>query len=184
MKSIRVREIMVSLDDYATVHGEDNFHAAVLALEEARRRFETDQYKNRTVLVYGKDGRIVGKLEHLDLIRALEPEYEKIEALKVESRNGFTPELIDSILKEHSLWQRPLDDLCRKAAQIKVREIMQPPSKGEYIEQDAFLDEAVHKLVMGHHQSLLVTKEGSIVGILRLSDVFIKVSEGVKACRL
>ena len=27
-------------------------------------------------------------------------------------------------------------------------------------------------LVVGHHQSLIVTKEGEIVGILRLTDVF------------
>ena len=90
---------------------------------------------------------------------------------------------INSILKEHNLWQSPLDDLCRKAAKLRVKEFMQAPTEGEYVEEDAFLDEAVHKLVMGHHQSLLVTRGNEIVGILRLSDVFVQISEGTKACQ-
>jgi predicted transcriptional regulator len=49
---------------------------------------------------------------------------------------------------------------------------MYTPSEGEYIEADASLCEAVHMLVMGHHQSLLVTRDKKIVGILRLTDVF------------
>jgi CBS domain-containing protein len=183
MKSIRVRDLVVPFDEYATVHEDENFYAAVLALEEARKRFEKDQYKNRTVLVTGRDGNIVGKLSHLDLIRGLEPEYKKIEELKAASRSGLTPEFIDSILKEHNLWQSPLDDLCRKAAQLRVKEFMQAPTEGEYVEEDAFLDEAVHKLLMGHHQSLLVTRASEIVGILRLSDVFVQISEGTKACQ-
>jgi predicted transcriptional regulator len=49
---------------------------------------------------------------------------------------------------------------------------------------DASLDTAIHLLVMGHHQSLLVTRGKDIVGVLRLSDVFRKVSDGIKACKL
>lgn len=128
MKSMKVKELIVPFDEFATVQEDENLYAAVLALEEVRERFGKDQYKNRTVLVFGKDGNIVGKLSHMDLIRALEPEYEKIEELKAESRTGFSPELVDSILKEHSLWQSPLDDLCRKAAQFKVKAFMQTPT--------------------------------------------------------
>ena len=38
--------------------------------------------------------------------------------------------------------------------------------------EDATLDEAIHLLVMGHQQSLLVKRDKTIVGILRLTDVF------------
>jgi hypothetical protein len=37
---------------------------------------------------------------------------------------------------------------------------------------------------MGPHQSLLVTRQGEIVGILRLTDVYVEVSERIKACEL
>ena len=39
-------------------------------------------------------------------------------------------------------------------------------------------------MIMGHHQSLLVTSGERIVGILRLSDVFKEVSDRIKACKI
>jgi CBS domain containing-hemolysin-like protein len=50
---------------------------------------------------------------------------------------------------------------------------------------DATLDQALHQLVVGRHQSLLVAKEGGeIAGILRLTDVFQEVSQMIKSCNL
>ena len=49
---------------------------------------------------------------------------------------------------------------------------MQTPSEGEYVNEDTSLDTAVHKLLTGHHLSLLVTQKKKIVGILRMPDVF------------
>jgi predicted transcriptional regulator len=39
-------------------------------------------------------------------------------------------------------------------------------------------------LVMGNHQSLLVTREGEIVGILRPTDVFKEVFQTMEARKL
>jgi CBS-domain-containing membrane protein len=62
---------------------------------------------------------------------------------------------------------------------------MYTPTEGEYVSMDATLDQALHQLVVGHHQSLLVTKDGKeIVGILRLTDLFQQISEMIKACNL
>jgi len=38
--------------------------------------------------------------------------------------------------------------------------------------------------VMGHHQSLLVTREGEIVGVLILTDVFKEVFQTMEARKL
>ena len=56
--------------------------------------------------------------------------------------------------------------------------------EGEYIRDDATLEEAVHMLVMGGHHSLLVTKNGEIVGILRLTDVFVAIFDIMKSCEI
>jgi predicted transcriptional regulator len=40
------------------------------------------------------------------------------------------------------------------------------------VSEGGTLDEAIHLLIMGHHQSLLVKRDDQIVGILRLTDVF------------
>ena len=46
------------------------------------------------------------------------------------------------------------------------------------------LGNAIHLFVMGHHQSLLVTRDGLIVGILRLTDVFKEVFQMIKICSI
>ena len=61
---------------------------------------------------------------------------------------------------------------------------MVTPSEGEYISEESSLDEAIHMLVMGNHQSLLVKKGDEITGILRLVDLFHKVAETIKLCEL
>ena len=61
---------------------------------------------------------------------------------------------------------------------------MQAPSAEEFIEHDASLQIAILQLVMGHHLSLLVTKGGQIIGILRLTDVFAAIFHTMKECEI
>ncbi|MGC8719330.1 MAG: CBS domain-containing protein, partial [Thermodesulforhabdaceae bacterium] len=58
------------------------------------------------------------------------------------------------------------------------------PVEGEFVEIDASLNEAIHKFVIGQHQSLLVLDKGEIVGVLRLSDVFMEVAQMIKQCEI
>jgi predicted transcriptional regulator len=83
------------------------------------------------------------------------------------------------------LWQKPLADICEKAASIKVEDFMYSPRQGEFVRENANLGEAIHQLVMGSHHSLIVVNdEEKIVGVLRLTDVFEKLSQTIKACGL
>ena len=59
---------------------------------------------------------------------------------------------------------------------------MASPLEGEIIDQDASLNQGIHQLILGHHQSLLVASKGEVVGILRLADVFMEVARRMKAC--
>jgi CBS domain containing-hemolysin-like protein len=59
---------------------------------------------------------------------------------------------------------------------------MRPLADGEHIEAEATLDEAIHQLVVGGYQSLLVRRGVDIVGLLRLTDVFAAVSDTIKSC--
>jgi CBS domain-containing protein len=183
MKNRKVKDLMVPLEEYATVSEDSSLFEAVLALEEAQDRFGKDRYKHRAILVYDKNGKVVGKLSQLDVIKGLEAGYKRLE-LKGISHSGFSPDFIKSLIKQHGLWSKPLEEICTKAADIKVRDVMYTPTEGEYVREDATLDEAIHQLVMGKHQSLLVTSQNRIVGILRLTDVFMEVCGLVKACRV
>jgi CBS domain containing-hemolysin-like protein len=90
---------------------------------------------------------------------------------------------MDSMFREHHLWDDSLDDICEKASKIIVKNIMYTLTEGEYVKDDASLEEAIHQLVMGRHQSLLVTSGKDIVGILRLTDVFREIANRISACQ-
>jgi len=185
MKTRKVKDLMVPLAEYATVSEDANVYAAVLALEEAQKKFRQDAYKHRAILVLSKEGHVVGKLSQLDVIKGLEAGYKKMGDFKGISHTGFSTEFIKSMVDKYDLWQKPLEDICRRAPHIKVRDVMYTPTEGEYVPQEATLDQAIHQLVVGHHQSLLVTKDGrEILGILRLTDVFQEVCGMIKACYL
>ncbi len=85
-------------------------------------------------------------------------------------------------MKEYSLWNKPLDHLCKKAVQRNVKEFMYTPTEKEFIDGDETMNIAVHKLIIGKHHSLLVTRKGKISGVLRLTDVFEKVTDALKEC--
>ncbi|MBW1722635.1 MAG: CBS domain-containing protein [Deltaproteobacteria bacterium] len=185
MRTIRVKELMVPLSEYATVSEDANLYEAVMALEKAQAEFDQSRYRHRAVLVYDKEGKIVGKLSQHDIIRALEPRYGEIaEAKSIPRWGGFSKSFIKSMVEHYKLWDKPLNDICRKAVELKVKDIMYTPTEGEFVDQDATLNEALHQLIMGHHQSLLVTKGRDIVGILRLTDVFKEVCDAIKTCDL
>jgi len=185
MKTRKVKDLMVPLEEYATVGEDANLYAAVLALEEAQKKFRQDRYKHRAILVLDEGKHVVGKLSQLDVIKGLEGGYKKMGDFKGISHTGFSTEFIKSMVDKYDLWQKPLEDICRRSPHIKVRDVMHTPTEGEYVPQEASLDQALHQLVVGHHQSLLVTKDGkAIVGILRLTDVFQEVCEMMKACQL
>jgi CBS-domain-containing membrane protein len=185
MKTRKVKDLMVPLAGYATVNEEASLHAAVLALEEAQKRFRQDRYKHRAILVLDKSKHVVGKLSQLDVLKGLEGGYKKMGDFKGISHTGFSTEFIKSMMDKYDLWKKPLEDICRRSPHIKVKDIMYTPTEGEYVHQEATLDQALHQLVVGHHQSLLVTKDGKeIVGILRLTDVFQEVCEMIKVCQM
>lgn len=183
MELLTVKELMVPLEEYATVDQEASLYEAVMALEEAQTRFDPNRPRHRAVLVFDQTRTIVGKLDFLNILRGLEPKYAEIRELE-QPGMIFTPEFIKNALEKFSLWQNPLDDICKKAARIKVKEIMGSPGHGELIPETASLNEAIHQLVLGSHQSLLVTSGEKITGILRLSDVFVTISQLIKACAL
>ena len=56
---------------------------------------------------------------------------------------------------------------------------MYTPSNGEYVDEEASVAEAVHQFILGCHQSLLVTKDKKVTGVLRLVDMFELVSEAL-----
>jgi CBS domain-containing protein len=184
VKSYSVKELMVPLSEYATVTEDATLYDAVLALEEAQENFEDKhtRYRHRAILILDKDGRVVGKLSQLDVLKALEPKYQEMVEGDESRRLGISTGWMKSVFEDYKLFANPLDDICRKAGEQPVKQFMYTPTEGEYVSEDTSLEAAIHQLIMGQSQSLLVTRGDKIVGILRLTDVFAAVFHKMKEC--
>jgi CBS domain-containing protein len=180
----RVKELMVPLSEYATVPEGSTLFDAVLALEKAQAEFDHTKYKHRGVLILDKDKRVIGKLGQLDVLRAIEPKNEDPGETNELNQFGFSSNFVHKLRKQRRMKATPLKDLCSKASKLRVEDFMQTLSEGEFIEQEASLEMAVMQLVMGHHFSLLVTRDKEILGVLRLTDAFAAVFHTMKECEI
>lgn len=184
MKSQMVRDLMVPLSEYATAPEDATLYEAVMALEKAQAAFDHTRYRHRALLVLNDDQQVIGKISQLDVLKALEPKYELMLGREGMAHSGLTREFMKSLMVHYDLWSGAMSVICKKATSLKVKDFMHEPTEGEHVEEDATLDEAIHQLVLGRHQSLLVTRKSQIVGILRLTDVFAAIFHAIKTCAL
>ena len=182
MAGIKVRDLMVPLSDYTSINNGATLQEAIKALCKARKEMDPSKGKHRAVLITDKNGKVIGKVSLLDVLKALEPKYEKVEDQKALSRVGLSRGFMKSMAATHKLWDEPLDDICKKASEILVKNIMRFPTEGEFVDEDASLNDGIHQIVMGRRQSLLVTRGKDIVGLLRLTDIFREISKRVDDC--
>ena len=179
VKEQRVSDYMIPVENYASVRDYSSLLDAITALEEYQTKVPGHLQPIRSILILDEKKRIVGKIGHLGILKALEPKYG--EMLENVSHTGFSADFLKSMLDRYSLWGGSLIDICRKAAGINVKSFMHTLGSGEYISENATIDEAIHYLVMGHHHSLLVVGDkNTITGILRLTDLFEEVFDQMK----
>jgi len=180
MRTITVKELMVPIKKYATVPREATLREAILALEKAQKSLDPTRHKHRAILVLDASGKVVSKITMKHILIALEPNYGKVEGTGVLERSGYSPDLIRSMLENNALWTEPLQFFRERATKLKVGDLIHAPSEDEYIDENATLGEAIHQMIVNPYISLLVTSGDEVLGILRLSDVFTKISDVIK----
>jgi CBS domain-containing protein len=185
MNDYTIKDLMVPRSEYAVINENSTIYEAVLALEKAQQEFDQTKYRHRGMLVENDTHVIVGKVGQLDILRALEPKYEEMkskDAPEGVSKFGFSKQFLLSMMDTYSLFDHPLNEICKKAGAQKISNYMHRLTEGEFIESTATLDQAIHLLVIGHHQSLLVIEQKKIIGVIRLTDVFAAVFHAMKEC--
>lgn len=184
MKKYKVEELMVPLSEYATVSSCATLSEAILALETAQEEFDQTKYRHRGILVLNDEKRVVGRISQLCILRALDPQYKNIRPDTKVAHLGFSATFLNDLQQQFNLLDGAMEHICQKAANIEVKTFMTSLTEGEYIEKSASLDQAIHLLVMGNHQSLLVKENERVVGVLRLTDVFAAVFHALKECSI
>jgi len=184
MERETVGDFMVHISDHATVSEKATLQEAAASFETDSR--EKDPRARRIVLILDSSGEPVGEIGDLEVLRSLEPGYKAIGDLRSTSPSGLNIEFLKSMLRDYNLWQDPLGALCTKAAGIRVEELDYRAVSGRFVTVDTPLNEAIHLLVVGQHETLLVkgSESGKVVGVLHRRDVFREILERIKACKL
>jgi predicted transcriptional regulator len=173
MKNTKVSELMVPLSEYANVPLSATLGEAVESLIRAQKNFSRSKYPHRAVLVVNENGDVVGKINQTNVLKALEPKY--FEELGIDGDMGIhrlSNYFLRSMVDKYNLFKEPFDESCKRAAALSIEKIMYSPKGNDFIDKNDTLGEAIHRLVLGCHQSLLVRDENKVIGILRLTDVF------------
>jgi len=179
MDKIQVKQIMIPILDYVTVQKENSLVEVLQSLELARK--SEKEHAHRDAIVVDANGDFKGKLTMIDVFRALEPNYAKIERQK--EKGTLTDEFVMKAAKDFNLWLEPTQTICERGSRLKVSDVMHTPEKMEYIKETATLDNALHLYVMGIHQPLIVDNEdGKVTGVLRFGDVFEAVRQRLLSC--
>ena len=162
MRNVAVKELMTPLDRYTTIAQDASLKDAFLLLEGAFRgeaKSDAAHPRDFAVLVVDQNRQVIGRLVVWDVLRALEPQrVSRVDSL--------------SMVDDYGVWSQPLINLATKARYIQVKNIVQRLHGDEFINADASLDKAVHRLIAHRFLSLIVTERGRTAGVLRVVDVF------------
>lgn len=173
MQTITVAQLMVPLSEYASVAVSATLADAVAALVRAQKGFDPSRYRHRAVLVVDENNHVIGKISQVNVLKALEPKYTN--ELGIDGDLGIqrlSNYILKTMVDKYDLFREPFDEACKRAATLPIRQVMHQPKADEFIRRNDTLGQAIHRLVMGCHQSLLVRDGKAVVGILRLTDVF------------
>lgn len=173
VENYSVKDLTIPISEYASVKIGTSLLGAIQALEQAQEDFADTKYKHRAVLVLDEKDNVVGKISQSRALKAIEPEFDFSTEIKKMKKFHFSEEYIARLRDLYGSRGTIMSkEVLSEAATKKVEDFMQTPSVGEFVSEDNSLDTAIHRLVAGGHLSLLVTRNGKIVGILKLSDVF------------
>ena len=178
MIDILAKDVMIPISRYVTVKKTDTLIQVIQALDNAR---QTDQdHAHRDAIVTDENGEFMGKVTMLDIFKALEPNYQKIE--KVRSTGALTQDFVTKAVKDFNLWVEPLQDVCGRGAHLTVSEVMHVPGDADFVNENDSIELALHKYVMGVHQPLIVKQGDTVTGVLRFGDVFEVTREAMLSC--
>ncbi len=167
-----VREVMIPIADYTTLNQESSIGEAIVKLRESffatvstSRIMETG---HRSILVFDDQGKIIGILAIIDLLRAIMPGY--LSAPK--------PSTADSIQYSPMFWSGMFKREVIRLASKKIKDVMSPAPLT--INANANLMETAHIMITNNERRLAVIQTGKVVGVIREQDLFFEIDRILK----
>jgi hypothetical protein len=163
-----VKDLMLALSEYAVVDESATVLDALRALQRSQDRLPPDRQPHRAVLVRNESGEIIGKLHHFAFLRALVPDRKAMATRELMDRAGVGDDLRESSMQMLDLLTADLLDVCERLRHMGVREVCSAITTS--VDENTLLLDATARFLQHQTLSLLVTRRGRTVGILRLSD--------------
>ncbi|MCP4685448.1 MAG: CBS domain-containing protein [bacterium] len=162
-------DLLVPLEEYPIVDCSATVLDAVIRLDEARRKTGVGRQPYQAVLVADKEGKIVGKLGQLALLKALDPRSRIADDQDALARAGVSDNIMETAFGHARSFQVGLSEMCAGTSALPVQSVMDP--FGERIDIGTPIHEVIHQMLERRNLSFLVTKDGRPVGLIRLSDL-------------
>lgn len=178
----KVKDIMTNVANLAVVEEGSTLFEAILAIGEVRKQNPAYGMRCPAALVSNGDSRITGFLDFRSMLKSLEPRYGEIAETAIEK--GPPPDWIESVLKKHGLWADALDDICKTAGEILVKNLMTVPSEKQMINVNTSLNGALFQMVVTGNDYLLVRDGEVLAGVISFSDILAHVCDAVRECRM
>jgi signal transduction histidine kinase len=171
LETIRVRDVMVPLDEVPRVRDDESLASAVVALHRARIGGDGHRPPLRLVLVENGDGHVIGRIGHLAFLRSMfeTRPFSGSDDAALERANVDT-ETLRSMSDHLRFLREEILGCCERADFILARDAMVPLD--DSVDGSCSLGDGVHLLVTHQRLSVPVRENGKLVGLLRLADVF------------
>jgi hypothetical protein len=181
MDKMKVRQLMVPIDRFPKISDNASLFDALFALENAQEAFLSGKAEQRVLLVEDEQEQIIGKISPIDLFRGLEKKYNEVNVEETLEKFGLKY-IWNNMQKDLNLWESPFEDLCRKAADVHVKDFVNIPGEGQTVDVADNISICFHLFVVNRHDTLFVLEGNQFVGLLRFSDVYREVSRRMKEC--
>ena len=177
-KELTVGQVMAPIEEYNTVAAEGPLCDALLILKANLKRIESGEKGrfHKTLLAVDPAGQIIGKLSIYDLIRGLVPERAKEPAVSRTFYRSLSDRQLNVAgeigkIKERFDWlDHTFLDLVKNESQKKVKEVMSPIHP--LLEETDSLNKAVYVMFKEDIRQPLVLRDGRIVGVINIMDIF------------
>lgn len=185
MDKAKVEDLMIPADNLLAIKTTDSFLAVVEGLAQALEEFKTGKRISRVLIVVDDAGNMVGKISPSDVLRSMEPGYNKLLNMDASAHVQKFGYLIQSLREEVQHAALPWDRLCQTAKTHTVQDIMRKPAHSQILQIGESLNEAIHRFVLGKHNTIFVTNGHKLVGMLDMPTIYLAIVEKLKTeCKL
>ena len=151
----KVKDLMTPIEEYSTVRADSTVKEAIAVLKKSIRPGDPAADRvHRSILILDGNGEIAGILTLRTLLQAIEPRFIKVDQWAVPV-----------------FWEGLFTDRCREEAAKKVGELMIPVKLISLDAGDTII-KAVHAMLKHKLDSLPVSRNGKIVGMVRSTEIF------------